>query len=228
MARILVVEDEPEMASGLKDNFEFDGHEVHIAEDGERAITMALTLRPDLIILDIMLPKKSGFDVCRELRQNGFQAPIIMLTARGQEIDKVLGLELGADDYITKPFSVRELLARVHAALRRASSTFPPPSGRRQIGRLTVDFQKFVAFDEQGREVHMSVRELELLRYLVENAGRSISRDELLNEVWGYDHYPVSRTVDNFIMRLRRRIEEDPSRPRHILTVHGVGYRFVP
>lgn len=228
MAKILVVEDEPQMAAGLKDNFEFDGHEVHIAEDGESAIQATLRLKPDLIILDIMLPKKSGFDVCRELRQKGVTIPIIMLTARGQEIDKVLGLELGADDYITKPFSVRELLARVHAVLRRASGQGAAFSGRHKIGRLLVDFEKYTAFDESGNEVPMTVREIELLRYLAENPGRSLSRDELLNRVWGYENYPYSRTVDNFIMRLRKLIEENPSKPKHILTVHGIGYRFVP
>jgi DNA-binding response OmpR family regulator len=227
MAKILVVEDEPEMASGLKDNFEFDGHEVHIAADGEEALDMTQRLKPDLIILDIMLPKKSGFDVCRELRQRGFQTPIIMLTARGQEIDKVLALELGADDYITKPFSVRELLARTRALLRRTSvqAGCPPLL---QIGRLRVDFRRYAAYDEQGNEVPMTVRELELLRYLVEHPNRSISREELLTEVWGYRNYPLSRTVDNFILRLRKLIEQEPSKPRHILTVHGIGYRFVP
>ncbi|MDZ7374173.1 MAG: response regulator transcription factor [candidate division KSB1 bacterium] len=227
MARILIVEDEPEMASGLKDNFEFDGHEVHIARNGEEALQMAEDLRPDLIILDVMLPRKSGFDVCRELRQKGTQTPIIMLTARGQEIDKVLGLELGADDYITKPFSVRELLARAHAVLRRSSlSGMGSPVVR--VGRLQVDFEKCRAWDIEGNEVPMTIRELELLRYLVERPNRSVSREELLNEVWGYQHYPISRTVDNFILRLRKHIEEDPARPRHILTVHGIGYRFVP
>ena len=228
MARILVVEDEKGMAYGLRDNFEFDGHEVSLAFDGEEGLRKAAEEAPDLIILDLMLPKKSGFDVCRELRGMGIGIPIIMLTARGQEIDKVLGLELGADDYITKPFSVRELLARVKAVLRRAGETGSTGGNWHRVGRLRVDFEHYQAQDDQGREVEMSVKEFDLLNYLVSHAGRAVSRDELLDKVWGYDNFPTSRTVDNFVVKLRKKVEEDPSRPRRILTVHGVGYKYVP
>jgi DNA-binding response OmpR family regulator len=225
MARILIVEDEPEMAGGLADNFGYDGHEAHVAVDGEQGLRMALSLKPDLIILDIMLPKKSGLDVCRELRGSGIATPIIMLTARGQEIDKVLGLELGADDYITKPFSLRELLARVKAVLRRAE---PPASAALPvavIGRLQVDFNTTNAHDEKG-PVDLSAKEWDLLRFFLQNEGRVVRRDELLDKVWGYDHFPDTRTIDNFIVRLRKKIEQDPKDPRHLLTVHGLGYKL--
>ncbi len=228
MARILVIEDERGMAYGLRDNFEFDGHEVALAFDGEEGLRKAEELAPDLIILDLMLPKKSGFDVCRELRAAGSNTPIIMLTARGQEIDKVLGLELGADDYITKPFSVRELLARVKAVLRRAGEPGSVAANWRRVGRLLVDFEHYQAQDERGQEVEMSVKEFDLLNYLVSHPGRAVSRDELLDKVWGYDNFPTSRTVDNFVVKLRKKVEVDPSKPRRILTVHGVGYKYVP
>jgi DNA-binding response OmpR family regulator len=226
MAKILVVEDEVEMASGLKDNFEYDGHEVIIARDGERGLQLALEEKPHLIILDIMLPRKSGFDVCKELRAKGFKTPIIMLTARGEEIDKVLGLELGADDYITKPFSVRELLARTKAVLRRYPETLSRYDNVLQIGKLSVDFANFVATDEHG-EVDMSYKEFEILKHFIEHRGKTISRDELLNDVWGYEIYPTSRTVDNYIVKLRKKIEQDVNRPKHILTVYGIGYKFL-
>ncbi len=225
MARILIIEDEPEMANGLADNFSYDGYEAHIAADGELGLSMALSLKPDLIILDIMLPKKSGLDVCRELRGGGVTTPIIMLTARGQEIDKVLGLELGADDYITKPFSLRELLARVKAVLRRAEPPAPAPLPVAVIGRLQVDFNTTNAHDENG-PVDLSAKEWDLLRFFLQNEGRVVRRDELLDKVWGYDHFPDTRTIDNFIVRLRKKIEQDPKDPRHLLTVHGLGYKL--
>lgn len=225
MARILIVEDEKEMALGLKDNFEFEGYDVQIAEDGESAIEKTQAYKPHLIILDIMLPKKSGYDVCRELRSKGIQTPVIMLTARGEEIDKILGLELGADDYITKPFSVRELLSRVKAVLRRAPSTQQSVSIY-QIGKLTIDLAHLSAQNENG-EVELSHKEFEILKYFIEHQGEIISRDQFLDKVWGYEHYPTSRTVDNYIVKLRKAIEEDPVHPKHIITVYGIGYKFI-
>ncbi len=225
MARILIIEDEAEMALGLKDNFEFEGHEVLIATDGVQGLEMARDPQLTLIILDIMLPKKSGFDVCKEIRAEGIKTPIIILSARGQEIDKVLGLELGADDYLTKPFSIRELLARVNAVLRRMPSV--QSLKRATIGKLDVDFDKLQARSTDGIPVDLSHKEFELLHYLLLHKGEAISRDTLLDEVWGYENYPTSRTVDNFIVRLRKKIETDPRKPRHIITVHGIGYKLL-
>ncbi|MBN1895460.1 response regulator transcription factor [bacterium] len=226
MTKILIVEDEKEMARGLKDNLEFEGYEVLIAPDGEAGSKLAREASPDLILLDLMLPRKSGFDVCRELRGLGLEIPVIILTARGEEIDKVLGLELGADDYITKPFSVRELLARVKAVLRRIPEK--PPGARRtvKVGRLTFDPDHLTAY-EKDREVELTHREYELLKYFVTHKGLVVSRDQLLDEVWGYDHFPTSRTVDNYIVKLRKKIEEDPVNPKHIVTVYGIGYKYM-
>jgi len=226
MARILIIEDEVEMAKGLKDNFEFDGDKVIVAKDGIDGCEKARTEHPDIIILDLMLPRMSGFDVVKELRGSGVTTPILILTARGQEVDKVVGLELGADDYMTKPFSVRELLARVKAILRRTGTT-GNGTDPKVIGRLVVDFEKYTASDEHG-EVELTQKEYEILRYLLAHADEAVSRDDLLNKVWGYNEFPTTRTIDNFIVRLRKRIEVDPVRPRHILTVHGMGYKLVP
>ncbi|MCB0261000.1 MAG: response regulator transcription factor, partial [Calditrichaeota bacterium] len=183
----------------------------------------------DLILLDVMMPHLSGFDVCKKAREKGIRTPVIMLTAKGEEIDKVLGLELGADDYITKPFSLRELLARIKAVLRRAgeAGNAPEASGEVTIGNLTVDFSTYDAYMDERAEP-MSHKEFELLKYLWQHQGQTVSRDELLNEVWGYEEFPTTRTVDNFILKLRKRIESDPARPRFILTVHGIGYKLVP
>jgi len=228
MARILVIEDEIEMALGLKDNFEFDGHEVIISHNGEDGLQKALTESPQLIILDVMLPKKSGFDVCKELRLRGVKTPVIMLTARGQEIDKVLGLELGADDYMTKPFSVRELLARVKAVLRRTIVEEDSNLNVVQTGKISVDFEHLTARDGSNQPIEMTSKELDILKYFVQHPGQTISRDELLDKVWGYNIYPTSRTVDNYILKLRKKIEKDPAHPHHILTAHGVGYKYIP
>ena len=228
MAKILIVEDEKEMAVGLKDNFEFDGHNVSIASDGEEGLALAESENPDLIILDVMLPKKSGFDVCRELRAKGVRIPIIMLTARGQEIDKVLGLELGADDYITKPFSVRELLARVKAVMRRSSEQQETNDSVVKIGSVNVNLSQYKAWEDNGEGVDFSYKEFEILKYFIDHQNQIITRDALLNDVWGYEVYPSSRTVDNFIVKLRKKIEPDPNHPKHILTVYGIGYKFIP
>jgi DNA-binding response OmpR family regulator len=214
------------MAEGLRDNFEFEGYDVVIAGDGEKGLDLALAQPSDLILLDVMLPRKSGFDVCKELRLRGVTTPVIMLTARGQEIDKVLGLELGADDYITKPFSVRELLSRVKAVLRRSGSEKKTSSGQHRVGLLSVDLVRYSASDAKG-PVDLSHKEFELLKFFIEHAGQIVHRDKLLDQVWGYDIYPNSRTVDNFIVRLRKKIEINPAQPKHLLTVHGFGYKLV-
>lgn len=226
MSKILIVEDEPAMQMGLKDNLEFDGYAVEIADTGKYGLDKILTNSFDLVLLDVMLPEMSGFDVCKRVRAEGIQTPIILLTARGEEIDKVLGLELGADDYVTKPFSVRELLARIKALLRRTGTTADAPAGIVQIGRVLVDFDNFQA-REGGAEIKMSHKEFEVLKYLYENRNDLVSRYDLLENVWGYQESITTRTVDNFILRLRQKVEENPANPHIILTVHGSGYRFI-
>ena len=229
MYKILIVEDEPQMRMGLRDNLEFEGYTVDTAEDGRVGLEKILENPYDLILLDVMMPHLSGFDVCKKAREKGIRTPVIMLTAKGEEIDKVLGLELGADDYITKPFSLRELLARIKAVLRRAgeAGNAPEASGEVTIGNLTVDFSTYDAYMDERAEP-MSHKEFELLKYLWQHQGQTVSREELLNEAWGYEEFPTTRTVDNFILKLRKRIESDPARPRFILTVHGIGYKLVP
>jgi DNA-binding response OmpR family regulator len=224
-SRILVIEDEPDMVLGLKDNFEFEGYEVVTAADGATGLERARALKPDLLILDIMLPKLSGLEVCKTLRGEGFEAPIIMLTARGQEIDKVVGLELGADDYVTKPFSIRELLARVRAILRRTEGT-KKRLARYRFADLELDFEAYKA-KRGGEALDLSPREFELLRYLIERKGETVTRDQLLEDVWGYESYPSTRTVDTHIAKLRAKIGDSGSEPRYILTMHGVGYKFI-
>jgi two-component system alkaline phosphatase synthesis response regulator PhoP len=223
--RVLIVEDEPDMVLGLKDNFEFEGYEVLTASDGAMGLERARTQKPDLVILDIMLPKLSGLEVCKALRGEGFEAPIVMLTARGQEIDKVVGLELGADDYVTKPFSIRELLARVRAILRRTEGTKRRLS-RYRFSDVDLDFEVYKA-TRGGTPLELSPREFELLRYLIERKGETVSRDRLLEDVWGYESYPSTRTVDTHIAKLRAKIGDSGSEPKFILTIHGVGYKFV-
>ena len=223
--KVLLVEDEPDMLLGLKDNFEFEGYEVVTATDGAVALERARAHKPDLVILDIMLPKLSGLEVCKMLRGEGFDKPIIMLTARGQEIDKVVGLELGADDYVTKPFSIRELLARVRAILRRTDGT-KKRLQKYRFSDVELDFEAYRA-KKGGAPLELSPREFELLRYLIERKGETVSRDKLLEDVWGYESYPSTRTVDTHIAKLRAKIGDSGSDPRYILTIHGVGYKFV-
>ena len=224
MPRILIVDDEPEMVRGLEDNLRFEGYQTIAASDGKRGLALALSEAPDLILLDVMMPGMSGWDLCRELRARGLDTPVIMLTARGEEVDRVLGLELGADDYVTKPFSLRELMARIRAVLRR-----PGPRQKFEefaFGDVRVHLRARQAF-KGGREVRLTRKEFDLLRYLVEHPGEVITRDRLLDEVWGYERFPTTRTVDTHILRLRQKFEDDPERPAHILTAHGQGYRFV-
>lgn len=226
MPKILVVEDEPDMLRGLKDNFEFEHYEVDAAWDGEAALKKISESTYDLIILDIMLPKLSGLDVCRRVREQGVTTPIIMLTAKSEEIDKVLGLELGADDYVTKPFGVRELLARVKAILRRAEGIAVGPSDRMTIGTLDLDFAAYTAARD-GEPLSLTPKEFEIMRHLWQHRNKTVTRDDLLTQVWGYDESISTRTVDNFILKLRQKIEEDPAAPKHIITIHGIGYKLV-
>lgn len=223
---ILVVEDDPAILKGLADNLAYESYEVLTAADGEQACSLIRDKKPDLVILDLMLPRLSGYEVCRKMRAEGITIPILMLTARGEEADRVLGLDLGADDYVTKPFSVRELMARVRALLRRAQPAKVAVDDLR-FDDVVVDFRKYEA--QKGRTVlEMTRKEYGVLRYLASRAGEVVSRDELLNEVWGYEATPTTRTVDNHIALLRAKIEADSAQPRHLLTVHGIGYKWVP
>ena len=224
--RVLTVEDEPEMQVILHDNLEYEGYVVLSAATGEEGLQVALAARPDLVLLDLMLPRMSGYEVCRRLREERCTMPIIMLTARNAEFDRVAGLELGADDYIGKPFGVDELLARVRVQLRRPR---PADGGRDRVhvGEVVVD-RRLRRATRRGRPLDLSTREFELLEYLIDHAHAVITRDELLTDVWNYGDAPLTRTVDNFVAKLRKKVERDPHDPRHILTVHGSGYRFVP
>ncbi len=224
MPKVLLVEDDEAIATALKDGFEYEGFKVVHACDGEAGLRMATGEAPDLIILDVMLPKMNGHDVCRQIRKDGNNVPIIMLTARGQEIDKVLGLKLGADDYVTKPFGFMELMARVEALLRRSVGrdvileTY-------QFGNVSIDFKKGEA-RKKGTMLDMSAREFRLLKYFVEHRGEVVAREQLLDSVWDYDNAPLTRTVDMHVAKLRKKIEDVPDDPRFIVTVHRMGYKF--
>jgi DNA-binding response OmpR family regulator len=225
MAKILIVEDEPNMVAGLRDNFEFEGYQVLTAPDGVAGLERALSESPDIVILDVMMPRMSGLDVCKQLKAKKPSMPIIMLTARGQEVDKVVGLELGADDYVTKPFSIRELLARVKAVLRRAG-TVPKTGEKFAFGEVEVNLRS-CQVSKKGKALEFSSKEFDLLKYFLNHPGETLSRDRLLEDVWGYDRFPTTRTVDAHIVRLRQKVEPKPEDPRFILTVHGTGYKFV-
>jgi len=226
MSRILVVEDDPAILRGLADNLKFESYEVLTAGDGEAAYRLLRETKPDLLILDLMLPRMSGYELCRKARSKGITTPILMLTARGEEADRVLGLDLGADDYVTKPFSVRELLARVRAILRRGAGPPQPMPDDLRFDDVVVDFRRYEARKGE-KTLEMTRKEFGVLRLLAARAGEVVSREELLNEVWGYENYPSTRTVDNHIAALRSKIEEDPAEPRRLLTVHGVGYKLL-
>jgi DNA-binding response OmpR family regulator len=225
MSTILVIEDEPAILRGLADNLKFESYEVLTAADGEAGYRALREKKPDLVILDLMLPKMSGYELCRKARSEGFNTPILMLTARGEEADRVLGLDLGADDYVTKPFSIRELLARVRALLRRANPPRALPDALR-FEDVAVDFRSYEA-TKGGRALEMTRKEFQVLRFLAARASEVVTRDELLNEVWGFENYPTTRTVDNHIASLRNKLEDDSAEPKHLRTVHGVGYKFV-
>ena len=224
--RILLVEDEESLILTLQDRLLSEGYETTVATDGETALETATNNSFDCIVLDVALPKKNGFDVCRDLRQRGIHTPILMLTARGQVIDRVLGLKLGADDYVTKPFEMAELLARIEALLRRSRTLISSSAEAYAFGNVEVDFRR-AEVKRANTPVDLSGLELKLLRYLVEHRGSVLTRDELLEKVWGYEATPVTRTVDVHIASLRQKLESNPARPEFILTVHGLGYKFV-
>jgi two-component system alkaline phosphatase synthesis response regulator PhoP len=224
-ARILVVEDDEVIRMALGDRLESEGYAVEFAIDGEEAVQKASRRTSDLVLLDVMLPRKNGFDVCRDIRAAGVLVPILMLTARGQTIEKVLALKIGADDYMTKPFDAMELLARIEALLRRAGTS--PAGAVHQFGNVTVDLRG-TAVSRNGNVVPLSAREFQLLRYFVERAGTTLSRDVLLKEVWGYSTETLTRTVDVHVASLRQKLEDDPKRPSLIVTVAGLGYKFTP
>lgn len=226
MKKILIVEDELNMVNGLKDNLEFEGFEVDTAMEGRTGLQKVLKQGYDLVLLDVMLPEVSGFDICKAARKDGINTPIILLTAKGEEIDKVLGLEFGADDYITKPFSLRELLARIKAILRRSHPDKESDTEFVPIGKVKVNFKTYNAIDASG-EVKMSHKEFEVLHYLYMKAGSVIQRDDLIYDVWGVEFDISTRTVDNFIVKLRQKIEIDPNNPKIIITVHGMGYKMI-
>jgi DNA-binding response OmpR family regulator len=225
MTRLLVVEDDPAILRGLADNLRFESYDVVTATDGETAYRLMHERKPDLIVLDLMLPNMSGYELCRKARSEGVTTPIVMLTARGEESDRILGLDLGADDYVTKPFSVRELLARVRAVLRR---TQPAASAidELRVDDVVVDFRKYEA-RKGDAPIELTRKEYGLLRLLAQRAGDVVSRGELLDEVWGYEATPTTRTVDNHVASLRAKLEVNPSEPRHLITVFGVGYKWV-
>ena len=228
MKKILIVEDELNMIQGLKDNLEFEGYSVDMAMEGNAGMQKILQNQYDLVLLDVMLPGISGFDICKTARNKGISTPVILLTAKGEEIDKVLGLELGADDYITKPFSLRELLARIKAILRR----IPETTGQNgepefiRIGNLSVNFKNYQAMEGE-EEIKLSHKEFEVLHYLYQNIHKTVHRDDIMSNVWGIDYDITTRTIDNFILKLRQKIETDPNNPKIIHTVHGVGYKMV-
>jgi len=224
--RILLIEDEPGLVMTLTDRLTSESYVVASERDGEAGLGQASLESFDAIILDVMLPHKNGFDICRDLRQRGVQTPVLMLTARGQLVDKVVGLKLGADDYLTKPFEMIELLARLEALLRRAPIKPSSPPEVYQFGPNRVDFRR-VEVERDGRKVELSAKEFQLLRYFIEHREATISRDVLLNEVWGYDAMPTTRTVDVHVAWLRQKIEPNPRHPQFVLTVHGMGYKFI-
>lgn len=224
--RLLLVEDEAGLRLTLSDRLSSEGYTVATACDGEAGLAEAVTGGYDLIVLDVMLPRINGLDVCREVRQRGVNTPILMLTARGQVVDKVVGLKLGADDYLTKPFETIELMARLEALLRRAPSSAEPGGDVYRFGTVSVDFRKMEVV-RAGSPVDLSAREFKLLRHFIAHRGATLSRDALLADVWGYDEMPLTRTVDVHVAGLRQKIEPNPRVPEHLLTIHGLGYKFV-
>jgi two-component system response regulator VicR len=225
--KILVVDDEPDLLRGLIHNLKFEGYSVDAADDGNIALKKILENKYDLIILDIMMPGMSGFDVCKNARQQGIITPIILLTAKGEEIDKVLGLELGADDYITKPFSLRELLARIKAVLRRTSTFSEEILDEIKIGLLNVNLKTYEA-TTNNKVVKMSSKEIDILNFLYSHKGESVDRYDIISNVWEPNSEVTTRTIDNFIVKLRQKIEQNPSNPKHIITIHGKGYKINP
>lgn len=225
MKRILIIEDDPAIRAGFNESLTKEGYIVTEADTGDKGFLLAQTGSYDLIILDLILPMKDGIEICKDLRSDGVKTPIIMVTSRKEEIDKILGFEIGADDYVTKPFSIRELLARVKALIRR--STFDPGDIEEvAFADLKINFKKQEMI-KGANQIKLSATEYRILHYFIDHEGEVISRDKFLDEVWGYDSYPTTRTVDNYILSLRKKIEDDPANPKHLLTAHKVGYKFV-
>jgi len=225
MHKILIVEDEEDLARGLEINLKREGYEVLKAARGDGVLALVLRESPDLILLDVMLPGENGLDVCRELRRKGLEMPIIMFSAKGEEVDRVVGLEVGADDYVTKPFSVRELLARIAVRLRR-QGPHDPGLARYHFADVELDFDKFTA-TRDGKPLDLTPKEFEILRFFIRHRGAALTRERMLNDVWGYEKYPTTRTVDTHILKLRQKLEPDPAKPRYILSIYGEGYKFV-
>jgi len=225
MSKVLVIEDDPAIRRGLSDNLTFESYVVEAVETAEEGLEVLETSAPDIIVLDVMLPGMSGYDFCRKIRQEGYKTPVLMLTARGQEFDRVMGLDLGADDYVTKPFSILELLARIRALLRRTATPLELPESV-DFADVQIDFLKFET-QKDGSSVAMSRKEYGLIQILASRVGEVVSRDELLDLVWGADHFPSTRTVDNHVSMIRAKLENSPSEPQHLVTVHGVGYKLI-
>jgi DNA-binding response OmpR family regulator len=221
---ILIIEDDISILRGLKDNLEYEGYTVITETNGTRGLELALEKKIDLILLDIMLPGMNGYEICRKIKKEKAELPIIMITARGAEMDKVSGLDIGADDYVTKPFSIPELMARIRAIFRRTSDVFNI-SDEYCFGNVKLDFKKYLAF-RNNKEIKLSSKEFAIMEYFIKHEGKVVHRHELLDEVWGYSAMPDTRTVDNFILDLRKKLEENPSKPKHIVGVRGIGYRF--
>lgn len=224
--KILIIEDEEDLVKGLKINLLDEGYEVDYALNGKTGLEKALKEKHDLILLDIMLPGINGLEICKELRRENIDIPILMLTAKGEEIDKVIGLEMGADDYISKPFSIRELMARVKAHLRRENRGNDNLPEVVQLESSKIDFGHFKVI-RGNNEIDLTSMEVDVLRYLIGQNGKVVSRDDLLDKIWGYEKFPTTRTIDNHILKLRKKVEDDPNHPKHILTVYGGGYRFI-
>lgn len=225
MSRIVVIEDDLAILRGLRDNLECESYEVYTATNGEHGYQLIQKHHPHLIVLDLMMPRMSGYELCRKVRSEGIATPILMLTARSEEADRVRGFDLGADDYVTKPFSVPELMARIRAILRRVKSSTAFPD-RLSFDDVSVDFKRFEAA-KAGGVLKLSRKEFGVLRLLAARVGHVVTRNELLDEVWGHDSFPTTRTVDNHIASLRSKLEDDSSKPRHLITVHGVGYKLI-
>lgn len=224
MATILIIEDDPAIAIGLEAGFKEENYNILLSEDGLQGYNIALNQNPDLILLDLMLPNLNGLEICRSLRQKQINTPIIMLTCKKEEIDKVLGFEIGADDYVTKPFSIMELKMRVRALLKRTLTSNNIESF--QFADFKIDFKKMCLL-KNGATLELTVKEFQILKYMIEHEGEVISRNSLLDNIWGYDSYPTTRTVDNYILSLRKKIETDAANPKHIITIHTLGYKFV-
>ena len=224
--KVLIIEDDSSILRGLKDNLEFEGYTIFTAMEGKEGLRISLEESFDLVLLDLMLPGINGYEICKRVKKEKPLLPIFMITARGTEMDKVIGLDMGADDYLTKPFSMPELLARIRALVRRTAQSLPVKEIS-EFGQVYINFKKHQAL-VNGKEISFSTREFEIMQYLIQREGDAIHRHELLDEVWGFDNLPTTRTVDNFMLNLRKKIEIDPRHPKHIISIRGIGYKFEP